>query len=633
MKNTKKILYIILFVALFICIGTVKSKAGQLRLNELNFDVQINNDGSMDVTETWNIRIRETNTLYKTFKTDKSKYSEITNVTVKDITYGANQEFIKTPNWAYHVAKNRYYGTKNEDGDFEIGWGVGLDNQTATKKYEISYTVKDAITKYNDYAELYWQFVGENFEISSTKVTGTIYLPSNVSNKEDIKVWGHTKDLNGTIYATDTNKIEFQIDNYRSGRYVEIRTLFPTNLINKTGRTKNTEILQTAIKEETKWADKANARRKRNEFLEKAIPVIILGTVVVVNLILIIVYIKKAIKYSKKNKELKKYEPTTKLQYYRDLPDEQATPGEAVKILNMELDAFTPTNFGKIFSATMLNLALKGYIEIKQEKNEKGRDNINIYILRQENAGLKPNEERIMAFIRKAAKEKNELTLKELEKYIKNHPTGTESLLKLTYSDVKKQLIDQEIIDKQEEKEYQKYKNKQIGYIVGIIFLLCFTFIAFIIPAIILIIDAILCGKIAKKINVLTQKGVDQKEEWKGLKKYMEDFSMLDKREVPELVIWEKYLVFATAFGIADKVIKQLKIVYPNFEEITTGMNTYTYMYIMMNTNFSTSFSSAISTSINSSMASAYSSGSGGGGGFSGGGGFGRRPEVEADGR
>ena len=222
---------------------------------------------------------------------------------------------------------------------------------------------------------------------------------------------------------------------------------------------------------------------------------------------------------------------------------------------------------------------------------------------------------------------------KELEKYIKNHPTGTDSLLKQTYSDVKKQLIEQDIIDKQEEKEYQKYKNKQIGYIVGIIFLLCFTFVLFIIPAIILIIDAVLCGKIAKKINVLTQKGVDQKEEWKGLKKYMEDFSMLDKKEVPELVIWEKYLVFATAFGIANKVIKQLKIVYPNFEEITTGMNTYSYMYIMMNTNFSTSFSNAIGTSINSSIASTYSSGSGGGGGFSGGGGFGRRPEVAADGR
>ena len=98
---------------------------------------------------------------------------------------------------------------------------------------------------------------------------------------------------------------------------------------------------------------------------------------------------------------------------------------------------------------------------------------------------------------------------------------------------------------------------------------------------------------------------------------------MLDKREVPEIAIWEHFLVFATAFGIADKVLKQLKVVYPNIEN-DLNVNTYTYMYFMMNTNFSSSFSNAISTS----MSSAYTSASGGGGGFSGGGGGGRWPEV-----
>ena len=101
---------------------------------------------------------------------------------------------------------------------------------------------------------------------------------------------------------------------------------------------------------------------------------------------------------------------------------------------------------------------------------------------------------------------------------------------------------------------------------------------------------------------------------------------MLDKREVPEIAIWEHFLVFATAFGIADKVLKQLKVVYPNIEN-DLNVNTYTCMYFMMNTNFSRSFSNAISTS----MSSAYSSASGGGGGFSGGGGGGRWPEVEEE--
>lgn len=630
MKNTSKILYILIFALTFLAIGTVKSSASSLELNKLDFNVQINNDGSMDVTENWNIDISSTNTLYKTFKTDSSKYSGITNVTVREIRKGQNINFINTDEWAYHVEKDHYYGTKNEDGDFEIGWGVGLDNSSDTRQYEISYTVKDAITKYEDFSELYWQFVGEDFEINSKKIKGTIYLPSNVSSKDDIKVWGHTQDLNGTIYVTDLNKIEFELDNFRSGRYVEIRTLFPTELITSSGRMKDKEILQVAINEETKWADKANARRKRNETISRLLPKILIAICAIINIILIIVYVKKAMKYKKYLKTLNKYEPTTKLEYYRDLPDENSTPGEAMKILDINIESFTPTNFGKVFSATILDLSLKGYLRIEQEKRKVGKDIINIHVLKQVSDGLKPSEERIMTFIRDAAKEEKVITLEKLEKYIEKHPSKTESLLKETYKSVNNQLINEQIIDSEMQKEYKKYKESQIGYIVAIIFLLCFTLIAFIVPIIIFVIDAIMCGKIAKRLNVLTQKGIDLKEQWKGLKKYMEDFSMLDKREVPELVIWEKYLVYATVFGIADKVIKQLKMVYPNFEEITNGINTYTYMNIMMHTNFSSSFSNAISTSIASAT---YSSGSGSGGGFSSGGGFGRRPEVAVAGR
>lgn len=629
MKKARKILYIIVFAIIILLIGTIKSNAGYLNLNNLNFNVQINDDGSMNVIETWNIHIKETNTLYKSFKTDKSKYSGITNVTVKDITNGTGNNFIRNSNWEYHVQKGHYYGTKNEDGDFEIGWGVGLDNSSATKKYEISYTVKDAITKYNDYSELYWQFVGKEFEVSANKITGTIYLPSNVSNKQDIKVWGHTEDLNGTIYATDTNKIEFEINNFRSGRYIEVRTLFPTQLISSSGRIKNTEILQTAIDEETKWADSANARRDRKELFRKVFPIAIAIFCIIINILLIIIYVKKAIKYSKKSKILKKYVPTTKLEYYRDLPDENSTPGEALKTLDVSISTFTPMNFGKVFSATMLDLSLKGYLEIKQEKNQKGKNIIQINILKEIDDKIKSDESCVMQFIKKASKGRNSITLKELENYIKSHSTATDLLLKDVYGKISKQLIDDEIIDKEIQKEYKKYKESQTYYILSIIFLLCFTLIAFVIPIIIFIVNAVLCGKIAKKLNVLTQKGVDMKEQWKGLKKYMQDFSMLDRREVPELVIWEKYLVFATAFGIADKVIKQLKIVYPNLDEMTNGIATFTYMNLMINTDFASSFTS----SINSSISSAYSSGSGAGGGFSGGGGFGRRPEEAADGR
>lgn len=631
MKIKKKILYIIAFLLFFICIGTNQSKAGSLKLNNLDFQAQINADGSMDVTETWDINIRSTNTLYKTFKTDNSKYSGITNVRVTDITNGIANNFIQTDEWAYHVTKGYYYGTENDDDDFEIGWGVGLDSSSARKEYEISYTVKDAITKYNDYAELYWQFVGSTFEVDANKITGTILLPSNVSNKDEIKVWGHTKNLNGTIYATDTNKIEFEIDNFKSGTYVEIRTLFPTNLITTTGRIKNQNALDKVVKEETKWANKANTTRKRQEWMSKNFKYVVLGAWLGVNILLGAVFFKKTIKYWKKLKSLNKFEPTTKLEYYRDLPDENSTPGEAYKNLNEGITKFTAQNFGKIFSATVLDLTLKNYIEIQQEKKSLGKDVVTIILKKQVSDGLPLNEEKIMNFIIKAANKKDTITLKELEKYIKNHPSSTESLLRETYNAVENQLIGKGIVSSIAQKEYGEYKEKSRSYIIGVIFAMICTAgygLMLILPLIIVIINAILCKKITKKLNILTQKGVDAKEQWKGLKKYMEDFSLLKEREVPELVIWEKYLVYATVMGIADKVIKQLKIVYPDFEEITNSIGTYTCMNVMMHTDFSSSFSSAISSSISSATASSsYSSGSGGGGGFSGGGGRRRWPE------
>ena len=74
MRKEKKLLVTIMFAIILILLGTVKSNAGSLYLSDLGFDAQINNDGSMDVTETWYINIKNTNTLYKKFKKDKSKY-------------------------------------------------------------------------------------------------------------------------------------------------------------------------------------------------------------------------------------------------------------------------------------------------------------------------------------------------------------------------------------------------------------------------------------------------------------------------------------------------------------------------------------------------------------------------------
>jgi len=637
MKKIRNILLSIIAVFLiFICFPNDVKAESYLYLNSLFFDIKINEDASINVTEYWNIDIEETNTLYKSFKTDNTKYTAITDVKVTDITHDKNQSFLQQNNWEYHVDYGKYYGTNNEDGDFEIGWGVGLDNDYENREYKIEYKVQNAVTKYNDYAELYWQLLGKDFSINSDEIKGTITLPANANSKEDIKVWGHIETLNGTIYATDLNKIEFEVDGYRFNTMLEIRTLFPTEMITTADRTKNIEILQTVIEEETKWAEEANRKREAHKNQITAV-VTIVG--IILDIIFIIIIIK-----AQKNpiKNQKRFLPEQELEYYRDIPRKNATPGEAVQLIQKNISkTLNYDSLGKVFSAVLLNLKLKGYLDFEIDENKKEKEQISLVIKNAQNAEeLLTEEKEIYQFLEKLTEKKQEnvLTLKELQKAIKSNPEKIQNLGEEIGKEIHSELISKGLLDKKQAEAQSNAKGIIVLQIVFLVMFLLFAFIfvleegigfnniikSTIISASVLgIISIIKEIQILRKINAFTQKGVNEIEEWKGLKKYMEDFSLLNEREVPEIIIWERFLVYATAFGIADKAIEQLKIVYPDFEKLTGS--DYTYMYIMMNTNFNSTFSQAVSTSISST----YSSGSGSGGGFSGGGGGGRWP-VEA---
>ena len=319
------------------------------------------------------------------------------------------------------------------------------------------------------------------------------------------------------------------------------------------------------------------------------------------------------------------------------MPRKNTTPAQSINLLKKTMIAFSAQEIGKIFSATLLDLNLKKYIEFEQIDKK----NIDIKLLEKTPVNLEQSEEIIYDFLTRAMGENNHITVKELEKYVKRYSTRIENLKKELDKYSKEEIIKLGLYDQKREEEkvlgpilqfalalipffgassFINYIQKDV-FSIGFIFFWLTT-----------IIKAIYSSKLNKKLEPFTNQGLDENQMWKGLKKYMEDFSMLDKREVPELVIWEEFLVYATAFGIADKVLKQLKIVFKDIYE-NMDMNSHAYMYMMMHTDFTSSFTSAISSSVASSYTSTLSSGSGGGGGFSGGGGGGRRPEVAEVGR
>lgn len=630
MKLRKLLAMFIIIIAL-VLLGETKSQAS-LHLKNLDFQVQINDDGSMNVVETWDIKVSDTNTLYKTFIKDDTKYSSIMDVSVKDISKGENNIFNSASKWEYHLPKGYFFAGTNNKGENEIAWGVSIES-TTRKQYLISYRVNDVITKYNDCAELYWQFVGNEFEISANKITGTIKLPANVQHLEDLKVWGHTKYLNGEVKVVSSDTVEFNLNNYKSKNYVEVRLTMPTYLFEKVSseNISQEDKLDDIIKEETEWANEANARRDRRN---KNFKLLILATILV-NTSIGIMFSKKI----KKNKQFLEKNPNIlpeqQLEYYRELPDKEETPLEAVFILKT---GYKQSCLPNVFSATILNFALKGYIKIEQEGKT-----IKILLNKIKTDELTGDEKKVLEILR-AASNNNELTMAELEKYIKNYPSKLMNLNSTFEKVSKTQASEKGKFDTNRFNKQIVYAEKNVGYIFILIIiiiasiftigyayknvqgmLITCTIISLAFFIVVTIINLILNIKITTSFNGFTQKGINEQEQWKAFKKYMEDFSYLNEKEVPELVLWEKYLVYATAFGIANKVLKQLKVKYPELNNQDTISNMVLFNAMYNANGLNANFINSISTSTSRMYSSTYSSGTGGGGGFSGGGGFGGR--------
>ena len=635
----KKLNIFLVLVLLVMSFCSTNVFAGYQEMNDLQYEAQINPDGSVDVTEFWDISISETNTLFKTFVIDSSKYSKITNISVSEIKDGQEIKYTDVGEWQNHVEQNGYYG-EFYNGMFEIGWYAGYGNRAGRKEYKISYTIEDALRRGADYAEFYWQFIGKDNGIHVDIITGTIYLPANATSKESIKVWGHTPALNGTIHATGLNKVEFDGANLEVGNMFEVRVLFPASMTNDNlAKYVKANILDEVVKEETKWANAANARR----FIENVLVIVLPAILAVVSFVIFVITSIKAILAAIKVRKiaLEKYSPTQKLDYYREFPSEDATPAEALAFLLNEVRDIKNSDFGNIFSANILNLNLKGAIKFEVDTSKSRKEEMKIVVMRDNGVDLNEDEIATIRFLKKIEVKYKEITPKTIQKYMKKNYEKAFDLkddIELnTYKLFRqKSMYDGDI---EERKDLQNGCLYFTSLISGIVFISMFSELyepittnAVMFMIVLIIIERIFNKRAEKCFSILTKKGIDEQEKWRAFKRYMEEYSLLHERDVQEVALWEKYLVYATAFGTAKKVLKRLKVSLP---EVYNNMSnaTSSNLYII-NSDFSSycnsGFKGAASakSAAEAAAASSYSSGSGGGGGFSGGGGGRRWPEA-----
>ncbi|MGH4124721.1 MAG: DUF2207 domain-containing protein [Clostridium sp.] len=523
-------------------------------------------------------------------------------------------------------------GTYNfiEEGT-SAGFKIFEVSENQEKTFVIKYKLIDAVTKYKDTAEFNRKVVGTEWQTRLDNIKIKITLPLGAA-KEELKVFAHGP-LIGESSILDGRNVEFTVPTVSPSTFIETLVLFPVKLVPGSSNIVAENALPRIMSNEADLANKANiAREQARQDVKQQVEMQTkrdidvaqrksVGSPLAILLLLlwfpVIIYI-----YQKYDKELK---PNFEGKYYRELPGEY-TPAEMSVLMS-----FGTVNTRDVM-ATLMDLTRKKKLLISQNKvSKKGFFNskeINQYTISLNEKApsiiLKKHEEFLISWFIGKIGNGNYVVLDEIKDYVKKNSKALE--FKADYDKwvtfVRKE-ADKNIFFDQTCK-----KGTALGVLAGFAYLLIGVAITLLLSApiaVALIIQGIILVVFGVLIKRRTAYGNEQYAMWQSFKNFLKDFSRLDKAEIPSIVIWEHYLVYAVSLGVAKEVIKQLPIV---FRDEDLNNNQLTYMYgasygyfggfgAMFDDTIHT-VQGAISTA-QSVASSQDSSSSGGGGGFSGG--------------
>ncbi len=540
--------------------------------------------------------------------------------------------------------------------DIDNGINIKIYNPSKKERlFYIEYIVKNMAIKHNDVGE-----IGYNIFTSLKEPVSNINVKFIVpNNKKTIKVWGHGP-LTGETSIVSSNEVLLKLDYLESYEGLDIRLVFDRNVLSESLKLDNEDVLNTIIEEETKKADDANKireeERKKLEELKEKIEQAIndfekdrtqVKKDYAISLVeklygyeeydLYMYRLNNTLSYEeeeelKRNKTIgniinylcitylvfgiylfyrfytnhdKEYKPIFNHEYYRDFPKEYG-PEKVDYLVNGQVSS-------KSFTAMILNLIYQKKIEFeKLEKN-----NYKLKLISQDN--LANSEKNLIKCI---FGKKEEVTLKELKTNAKkNYDEFTNNY----------RSWQQNATNESKAMNFYEKSNKGLYSLYSIIPFFLFSLSnyfeyanPFIIFITILIVPISLVYYLCAKKR--SKEGNEDYHKWKALKNFMKDFGRMQEKELPEIKLWEKYLVYATVFGIANKLAKTMEIKVKEFADTD-----FTDLYTINALNDMLKVSNVVASSIENAKLvadrayavahSTNSSGSGSGGGFSSGGG------------
>lgn len=508
-----------------------------------------------------------------------------------------------------------------ESSEINGGKSIKMFNETNNgyTAFYIEYMLSNLIVKHNDVSELYYNFIGYNFDDDIDKLQIRVVLP--MQTMEEVRVWAHGP-LNGTVYLMqDEDENE---DTYNFGAYLEVENLYantpvdvrmtsPLNLFmvdHPFVKYSEVDALPKILEVEEKRADEANRDRMIAKYQVYFLYGV--GGAYVLGLVLFFIYT-----YKKHDKE---YKSDFVGEYNREFIDDY-------DVVHIEY-LFDKKITEKAFSTSILNLIYKKAIGVTKLDGKKD----DYIFTKLSDKNLNDNEVKIMDLLFNKIGNKKEVQLKNIKTYAKKtSPSGNNRFINSYNSwknSVTKDSEDLGFFENSGKIKFGLILYSILGFIIAFFMINAgFNYIIVLVLILLALIFLIYIIVFTKR----TIKGNNHYVRWKSFKKFLEDFGRFDEKELPEITLWERYLMYASIFGIADKVSKTMKI---KFKEIYSS-NTMT-MDIFWNYYLLHSLSNDINRVVSSSITAAHreisrvtaanstsSSGSGFGGGFSSGGGFG----------
>lgn len=615
----KKFTWVLAFFLLFLVPWNVKAKDG---IKNYNIDLTVQENGDVLVKEMFVLEgefngyeriLHYKNEFAPRFDGSLSSFqgSDIYNASALSILkVGATSAKSDWNNGNVDVTTFNKVGnaTKGEYGIYTAtesysGKSLMIYNPSSkgTSAFYIEYLLKDMAVVHDDVAELGFNLFSDELQEEIKHLEMLIHLPG---NQQELRAWGHGP-LWGETENVDSETVRVWIDSLDAGTPVDVRVVFDRSVVSKSNKLTDMKALESILEVESTWAEEANQKRseaRKMIFVKKVISGV--EFLFLLGFLPLVIHV-----YRKYDKE---YEPDFQGDYYRDFPKEYG-PEIVGYLLHKQIG-------NDDLSAAILNLVNQKVIDFEEEPKKKKDYSLQ---LKGEITSLSEKDQKLITFLFDGS---DRVTLSSLKKSAKS---DYESFLN-HYKAWKNSAL-------KEAKSYHFYEKIPMKGIVslypllGILFsIFGFAWGTYLIINLLLIIGSFAVLFYFAMITKRSQEGNEDYAKWNALKHFMLDFGTMNEKELPEVRLWEKYLVYALSLGCADKLAKTMKI---RAEEMNLneqmGYDPYWSYYRMhMMLSFNRSLNQSIQTSISNAhsaqiAASSNSSSGGFGGGFSGGGGGG----------